>query len=48
VTRLAARAAAAAGTHTRVGWITGIHDVPLQHPDALARRIERFASAAVG
>jgi 3-oxoadipate enol-lactonase len=47
-TRLAARAIVSTGTHTRVGWITGIHDVPLQHPAALARRIERFASTAVG
>jgi len=45
---VAVRALAAAGSPTRVSWITGIHDLPLQHPDALARRIERFASTAVG
>ena len=31
-----------------IEWMDGIHDLPLQHPDALARRIERFARAAVG
>jgi pimeloyl-ACP methyl ester carboxylesterase len=32
---------------TKVVWVEGIHDVPLQHPEALARRIERFAGPAV-
>ena len=30
-----------------VEWMDGIHDLPLQHPEALARRIERFARTAV-
>jgi hypothetical protein len=25
-------------------WIEGIHDVPLQRPEAVARRIARFAA----
>jgi pimeloyl-ACP methyl ester carboxylesterase len=33
---------------TSIVWMTGIHDLPLQHPDALARGIERFARTAVG
>jgi pimeloyl-ACP methyl ester carboxylesterase len=28
-------------------WIDGIHDVPLQRPAAVARRIERFVARAV-
>jgi pimeloyl-ACP methyl ester carboxylesterase len=28
----------------RFEWIEGIHDVPLQHPDEVARRIREFAS----
>lgn len=31
-----------------VEWMDGIHDLPLHHPEALARRIERFARTAVG
>lgn len=31
-----------------IEWMDGIHDLPLQHPEALARRIERFARTAVG
>jgi pimeloyl-ACP methyl ester carboxylesterase len=31
----------------RVTWMEGIHDLPLQHPDALARRILRFANEVV-
>lgn len=31
-----------------VEWMDGIHDLPLQHPEALAGRIERFTEAAVG
>ena len=44
----AARALRAAGAPTRLSWIDGIHDVPLQHPEELARRIERFVRTAVG
>lgn len=29
-------------------WIEGIHDVPLQRPEALARRIARFAAEVIG
>jgi pimeloyl-ACP methyl ester carboxylesterase len=46
--RDAASALRAAGAPTRLTWIRGIHDLPLQHPDELARRIERFARTAVG
>jgi pimeloyl-ACP methyl ester carboxylesterase len=31
----------------RVTWMEGIHDLPLQHPDALSRRILRFADQVV-
>lgn len=31
-----------------IEWMDGIHDLPLQHPEALARRIERFVRTAVG
>ena len=41
------RAAAGDGPVT-VSWMRGIHDLPLQHPDALAGRIERFADGVVG
>lgn len=46
--RAAARRLRAAGAPTRFTWMRGIHDLPLQHPDALARRIERFAATVVG
>lgn len=36
------------GRQVTVEWMDGIHDLPLQHPDALAARIERFAQTAVG
>jgi pimeloyl-ACP methyl ester carboxylesterase len=39
---------AATRVPVRITWIEGIHDVPLQHPDRLARRIERFAAGVVG
>ncbi len=39
---------AAAGRPVTVAWMRGIHDLPLQHPVALARRIERFAGGVVG
>jgi pimeloyl-ACP methyl ester carboxylesterase len=32
----------------RFEWIDGIHDVPIQRPDAVAERIQRFAEEAVG
>jgi pimeloyl-ACP methyl ester carboxylesterase len=31
-----------------LSWMRGIHDLPLQHPDALVRRIETFARRVVG
>ena len=39
----AASTVRAIGGNVRFAWIEGIHDVPLQRPDALARRIARFA-----
>jgi pimeloyl-ACP methyl ester carboxylesterase len=38
----------ARGSDVRFTWMEGIHDLPLQHPVALARRIERFVRSAVG
>jgi pimeloyl-ACP methyl ester carboxylesterase len=35
------------GAPIRVGWLEGIHDLPLQHPNALAGRIERFSEGLV-
>jgi pimeloyl-ACP methyl ester carboxylesterase len=35
------------GAPIRVGWLEGIHDLPLQRPDALANRIERFSEGLV-
>jgi pimeloyl-ACP methyl ester carboxylesterase len=35
------------GAPIRVSWLEGIHDLPLQHPDALAGRIERFSEGLV-
>jgi hypothetical protein len=32
----------------RFEWIEGIHDIPLQRPDAVAEQIERFAREVVG
>ena len=46
--RQTTRALRAAGAPTRVTWIRGIHDLPLQHPGELTRQIERFARTAVG
>ena len=43
----AARMVRAIGEPVRFEWIEGIHDVPLQRPEALARRIARFARKAV-
>lgn len=39
----AASAARAIGDPVRFEWIDGIHDIPLQRPDAVARRIVRAA-----
>jgi pimeloyl-ACP methyl ester carboxylesterase len=33
------------GGHIRFEWIEGIHDVPLQHPDEVARRVHAFAAS---
>ncbi|MET1011337.1 MAG: alpha/beta hydrolase [Actinomycetota bacterium] len=35
------------GAPIRVSWLEGIHDLPLQHPAALASRIERFSEGLV-
>jgi pimeloyl-ACP methyl ester carboxylesterase len=43
----AAKRVARSGASIRVSWMEGIHDLPLQHPDTLARRIERFADPLV-
>jgi pimeloyl-ACP methyl ester carboxylesterase len=37
----------AAGAKTKVAWIEGIHDLPLQHPRELAKRIRAFSKTAV-
>jgi len=42
--RRAARRVRAMGEPVRFAWIDGIHDVPLQRPATLARRIRRFAA----
>jgi pimeloyl-ACP methyl ester carboxylesterase len=36
------------GRAVTISWMRGIHDLPVQHPESLARRIERFARTAVG
>jgi hypothetical protein len=36
------------GDPVRLEWLDGIHDVPLQRPEAVARRISRFARHTVG
>jgi hypothetical protein len=46
--RRAAARIRAMGSPIEIGWIHGIHDLPLQHPAALCTRIERFAERAVG
>jgi hypothetical protein len=38
----------ATGAPVRVATIEGVHDVPLQHPRTLTRRISAFARTAVG
>ncbi|MCI0633192.1 MAG: alpha/beta hydrolase [Actinobacteria bacterium] len=45
--RRAAREVRAIGDPVRFEWIDGIHDVPLQRPEALARRIVRFSRTLV-
>jgi pimeloyl-ACP methyl ester carboxylesterase len=35
------------GKDVRVTWMRGVHDLPLQHPAALARRVSRFAAEVV-
>ena len=35
------------GRPVTIEWMRGIHDLPVQHPDRLAGRIERFARSAV-
>ena len=37
-----------AGAPVEVVWIRGVHDLPMQYPDRVAARIERFVDAAVG
>jgi pimeloyl-ACP methyl ester carboxylesterase len=39
---------ASRGRPARFRWMEGIHDLPLQRPEALARAVERFAREAVG
>jgi pimeloyl-ACP methyl ester carboxylesterase len=43
---IAARRVRTIGPPVSFEWIEGIHDVPLQRPEAVARRIARFAGAA--
>jgi pimeloyl-ACP methyl ester carboxylesterase len=45
--RRAATRARGSGAPVRISWLEGIHDVPLQHPGALAGRIERFSDGLV-
>ena len=45
--RRAAERVRRSGAPIRVSWLEGIHDLPLQHPDALAHRIERFSRQLV-
>jgi hypothetical protein len=35
------------GARTKVAWIEGIHDLPLQHPRELVKRIRAFERTAV-
>ena len=42
----AARVTRAIGGSVRFAWIDGIHDVPIQRPEALARRLLRFSGAS--
>ena len=45
--RGAAERARRSGAPIRISWLEGIHDLPLQHPCALAGRIERFSDGLV-
>jgi pimeloyl-ACP methyl ester carboxylesterase len=45
--RRAAERVARSGAPVRISWMEGIHDLPLQHPEALASRIERFSRQLV-
>jgi pimeloyl-ACP methyl ester carboxylesterase len=45
--RRSAERAASSSAPVRISWMKGIHDLPVQHPDALARRIERFSDLLV-
>jgi len=45
--RDAAGHARRSGAPIRISWLEGIHDLPIQHPDALARRIQRFSDGLV-
>jgi pimeloyl-ACP methyl ester carboxylesterase len=38
---------ASKGRPVRFSWMDGIHDLPLQHPQALAGRVRRFAASGV-
>jgi len=46
--RAAVEALRATGSPARIVWLEGIHDLPLQHPHVLARRIGAFVRTAVG
>ena len=45
--RRAAERVARSGAPVRSSWIEGIHDLPLQHPELLTSRIERFSRQLV-
>ena len=45
--RRSAERAASSGGSVRISWMKGIHDLPVQHPNALAGRIERFSDLLV-
>jgi pimeloyl-ACP methyl ester carboxylesterase len=45
--REGAEALRAAGAKTKVAWVEGIHDLPLQHPRELVKRIRAFGRTAV-
>jgi pimeloyl-ACP methyl ester carboxylesterase len=45
--RDAAEHARRSGAPIRISWLEGIHDLPIQHPDTLARRIQRFRDGLV-
>jgi len=45
--RRAAKRVMRSGAPIRISWMDGIHDLPLQHPDTLAGRVERFAEQLV-